>query len=128
MLLTVVTASAAGFDLALSHRAIVSARARLVCSSSSTPDGGSNDEGLLSPSEMERLRSRIQKIQERGIATPSQKLFELATKESPSALMRDFFATASPQVSQAMCVAHLAVSMPLMACHCAPCFKVHSLL
>jgi len=57
---------------------------------------------MLSPSDMQRLRSRIQQIQESGLATPSQKLFELATQKSPYTLMTEFFAGASPQVSQAM--------------------------
>jgi len=57
---------------------------------------------MLPASEMERLRSRIAKIQESGLASPSEKLFELATQESPSSLMRNFFSSASPEVTQAM--------------------------
>jgi len=57
---------------------------------------------LVNPSDMDALRSRIEKIQKDGIASPAQKLFELSIRQSPSSLMREFFATASPQVSQSM--------------------------
>ena len=57
---------------------------------------------LMRPGDMDALRSRIEKIQKDGIATPAQKLFELSTRQSPSTMMREFFATASPEVSQSM--------------------------
>ena len=64
--------------------------------------GNDGSGGMLPPSEMERLQARIAKIQESGMASPSEKLFELATRETPSSLMRSFFATTSPEISQAM--------------------------
>jgi len=52
--------------------------------------------------ELSALRARIQRIQESGLATPSQKLFELATKQSPQQLMQEFVQNSSPAVVQAM--------------------------
>ena len=46
------------------------------------PEGGS----LISPAELAKLRSRIAKIQEQGLTTPAQKLFELATQKPPQML------------------------------------------
>mmetsp|Transcript_48623 Transcript_48623/g.97018 ORF Transcript_48623/g.97018 Transcript_48623/m.97018 type:complete len:404 (-) Transcript_48623:195-1406(-) len=61
-----------------------------------------DDDSELSSADMQRLRGRIQKIQKDGLASPAQKLFEIATYKSPHALLTDFFAGTSPEVSQAM--------------------------
>lgn len=52
--------------------------------------------------ELSALRARIQRIQESGLATPSQKLFEIATKQSPQQLMQEFVQNSSPSVVQGM--------------------------
>ena len=44
----------------------------------------------------------MRKVEENGIRTPTQKLFELATAKSPNALMMDFLTNASPEVLKAM--------------------------
>ena len=54
------------------------------------------------PLDLSKLRSRIQKIQSEGLSTPTQMLFELATEKAPAEVMREFFTTASPQVTEAM--------------------------
>ena len=56
----------------------------------------------LSEDDMNRLRSRIQRIQEGGLATPAQKLFDMAMSKPPQVLMQDFFRTGDPMVVQAM--------------------------
>ena len=61
-------------------------------------DGGD----LVSPSDMARLRARISRIQEEGLATPAQKLFDLAMATPPQALMVEFFRTSPASVTQAM--------------------------
>ena len=67
-----------------------------------TPGGG-----LIRAEDRELLSSRIQKIQEQGgaVATPAQKLFELATEKPPQLVLREFFMTAPEEVSAAMRVA-----------------------
>ena len=64
-----------------------------------TPGGG-----LIRAEDRELLSSRIQKIQEQGgaVATPAQKLFELATEKPPQLVLREFFMTAPEEVSAAM--------------------------
>ena len=64
-----------------------------------TPGGG-----LIRPEDRDLLSSRIQKIQEQGgaVATPAQKLFELATEKPPQLVLREFFMTAPEEVSAAM--------------------------
>jgi len=66
--------------------------------------------------DMERLRSRIQKIQENGgaLATPAQKLFDKAMSKPPQQLMQDFFKSGNPAVTQAMseAVASLLGALP----------------
>lgn len=52
--------------------------------------------------DMDALRLRIAKIQQDGIATPKQKLFEIATEKSPGLVLREFFSSASPAVATAM--------------------------
>ena len=47
--------------------------------------------GLINPSDVASLSARIAKIQQTGLATPAQKLFELATAQPPQLLLRDFF-------------------------------------
>ena len=54
------------------------------------------------PLDLSKLRSRIEKIQSEGLSTPAQMLFELATEKAPGDVMREFFTTASPQVTEAM--------------------------
>jgi hypothetical protein len=107
MLVVLLVPSAVAFHVATIQDAARSRHAaRSITSTMAADANGDNDDKpagpLLPPAELERLRSRIQKIQENGITSPSEKLFELATKETPSALMRSFFAGASPEVSQAM--------------------------
>ena len=60
--------------------------------------------GLIRAEDRELLSSRIQKIQEQGgaVATPAQKLFELATEKPPQLVLREFFMTAPEEVSAAM--------------------------
>merc|ERR1719316_2619575 len=81
---------------------------------SSSAEEGEVAGELASPSDMAQLQARINKIQENGLATPAQKLFELATEKSPSALMMDFMSNASPEVTKAMqdYVASLFGSLP----------------
>ena len=76
------------------------------------PEGG----GLISPTDLAKLRSRIAKIQEEGLTTPAQKLFELATQKPPQMLLQEFFATTSPQISSAMqeAVTSLLGALPTM--------------
>ena len=64
-----------------------------------TPGGG-----LIRAEDRDLLSSRIQKIQEQGgaVATPAQKLFELATEKPPQLVLREFFMTAPEEVSAAM--------------------------
>lgn len=62
-------------------------------------EDGSGNEGEL---DMSRLRQRIEKIQNEGLSTPAQKLFDIATERTPGEVMRDFFSTASPQITEAM--------------------------
>ena len=107
MLVVLLVPSAVAFHVATIQDAARSRHAaRSITLTMAADANGDNDDKsagpLLPPAELERLRSRIQKIQENGITSPSEKLFELATKETPSALMRSFFAGASPEVSQAM--------------------------
>ena len=107
MLVVLLVPSAVAFHVATIQDAARSRHAArsitLTMAADANGDNGDKSAGpLLPPAELERLRSRIQKIQENGITSPSEKLFELATKETPSALMRSFFAGASPEVSQAM--------------------------
>ena len=52
--------------------------------------------------DMDALRLRIAKIQQDGIATPKQKLFEIATEKSPGLVLREFVSSASPAVATAM--------------------------
>ena len=52
--------------------------------------------------DMNKLRERIQKIQESGLATPAQKLFDLAMAKPPQQLMQEFFVKSSPTITQAM--------------------------
>jgi len=52
--------------------------------------------------DLGKLRQRIEKIQSGGLSTPAQMLFELATEKAPGDVMREFFSTASPQVTEAM--------------------------
>ena len=54
------------------------------------------------PLDLSKLRQRIEKIQSGGLSTPAQMLFELATEKAPGDVMREFFSTASPQVTEAM--------------------------
>ena len=56
----------------------------------------------MSPSDLNNLRARIARIQESGVPTASEALFDLATQKPPSIMLRDFFSTASPPVQQAM--------------------------
>jgi len=58
----------------------------------------------IDDADMDRLRSRIAKIQEQGgaLATPSEKYFEKAMSKPPQELMADFFRTGNPAVVQAM--------------------------
>eukprot|EP00316_Scyphosphaera_apsteinii_P021191 CAMPEP_0119319044 /NCGR_PEP_ID=MMETSP1333-20130426/48330_1 /TAXON_ID=418940 /ORGANISM="Scyphosphaera apsteinii, Strain RCC1455" /LENGTH=362 /DNA_ID=CAMNT_0007325367 /DNA_START=111 /DNA_END=1199 /DNA_ORIENTATION=- len=65
---------------------------------------GSDGEGgeLMSQSDLSVLRKRISRIQERGLTTPSQTLFEIATEKPPAVLLRDFFMEAPAPVQQAM--------------------------
>jgi len=56
----------------------------------------------LSSDDMDRLRARIQRIQEGGLATPAQKLFDMAMSKPPQVLMQEFFRTGDPMVVQAM--------------------------
>eukprot|EP00966_Prymnesium_polylepis_P320893 7377244-Prymnesium_polylepis.1 len=83
------------------------------CSSSRTASAralmmAADDEGgggeLIRPGNLDNLRARIARIQERNgeVATPAEKLFELATQKPPSVLLRDFFESSSPSVQQAM--------------------------
>lgn len=71
---------------------------------------------LIDKGDIERLSARIARIQKSGLVTPSQKLFELASQESPGELMRSFFNSASPSVTQAMqdAVVALVGSLPAM--------------
>ena len=57
---------------------------------------------LISPSSLSNLRDRIARIQESGgeVASPAQKLFELATQKPPSLLLSDFFSRAVRQAMQ----------------------------
>lgn len=48
----------------------------------------------IDPEDMDKLRMRIQKIQETGLATKSQKLFEMAMSKPPQMLMQEFFRSA----------------------------------
>ena len=59
---------------------------------------------LINPADLDKLRARISRIQESGgvLATPSQKLFEIATSKPPSVMLKDFFSSASPMVQQGM--------------------------
>ncbi|KAL1503972.1 hypothetical protein AB1Y20_010388 [Prymnesium parvum] len=59
---------------------------------------------LIGPSDLSKLQARIARIQQSGgqVASPAQKLFELATQKPPSSILREFVATSSPQVQQAM--------------------------
>ena len=63
---------------------------------------------------MEKLKSRIQRIQENGLATPAQKLFDMAMSKPPQVLMQEFFRTGDPMVVQAMqdAVASLLGTLP----------------
>jgi len=86
----------------------------------SASEGGGDDDapGKLSlpQGDMERLRARIQKIQESGgaLATPAQKYFDLAMAKPPQVLMAEFFQTRSTGVVQAMqqAVASLLGALP----------------
>jgi hypothetical protein len=60
-----------------------------------------DDEDDGKPLDLAKLSQRIAKIQENGLATPAQKLFDLATEKPPQALMQDFFRSSSPEVVNA---------------------------
>ena len=81
--------------------------------------GGGDDDGAagggeLSTESLLKLRQRILNIQQNGLASPSQKLFDLAMSKSPQTLMQEFFRTSPPEVVQAMqdAVASLLGSLP----------------
>ena len=65
-------------------------------------EGGGDLSANINPEDMDRLRKRIQNIQENGLATPAQKLFDMAMSKPPQVLMREFFRTGDPMVVQAM--------------------------
>lgn len=58
--------------------------------------------GLISPEDIERLRSRITRIQKEGLATPAQKLFDFATSQPPQQMMVEFFRSSPEAVTQSM--------------------------
>jgi hypothetical protein len=64
--------------------------------------GGGGLSANINPDDLDRLKRRIQNIQENGLATPAQKLFDMAMSQPPQALMREFFRTGDPMVIQAM--------------------------
>jgi len=59
---------------------------------------------MIGPNDLSNLRARIARIQESGgeVATPAEKLFDLAIQKPPSVMLRDFFSSASPPIQQAM--------------------------
>jgi len=58
---------------------------------------------MLPASDMAQLRQRIAKIANNGgLATPAQKLFDIATDKPPNMLMAEFFTEAPLMVAQAM--------------------------
>lgn len=61
--------------------------------------GGSLD---ISQGDMDGLRARITRLQQQGgeLATTSSKLFEIAMEKPPSYLLREFYATATPEINQ----------------------------
>jgi hypothetical protein len=59
-------------------------------------------DGALDPDAMAKLRERISKIQQGGLATPAQAYFDIATEKPPQRLMREFFMETEPRVQQAM--------------------------
>jgi len=67
-------------------------------------EAAADDDGdyAVAPSDMAKLQSRIQKIQEGGLSTPASKLFDLATQKSPQRVMQDFITTSPPMVVTAM--------------------------
>ena len=77
--------------------------------------------GLINPSDVASLSARIAKIQQTGLATPAQKLFELATAQPPQLLLRDFFRSSSPAVTDAMKEAVTSLLGQLPPLECRPC-------
>lgn len=98
----------------LAFAAPISRLAVTLQASNGEEDEAMPDAGSLSANDLLKLRQRILNIQENGLATPAQKLFDLATNKSPQVLMQDFFRTSSPAVVQAMqdAVASLLGSLP----------------
>jgi len=79
----------------------VAAPRAAVCLQQQLGGGGGGDDGL-GDAAMARLRDRITKIQESGLATSAQAYFDIATEKPPQRLLRDFFADSAPRVQQAM--------------------------
>ena len=81
---------------------------------------GPDDEGgaMLPAAEMDALRARIAKIARQGgeLATPAQKLFEIATEKQPGVLMAEFFSEAPLMVAEAMqdAIASLLGTLPAL--------------
>lgn len=116
-------ASAAAFSLAplryapqlpvdqcplLQHQPLHGSRAAVIRAAADGDDAAADsdkkedNEADFKPEDIAKLSQRIATIQQNGLATPAQKLFELATNKSPQALMQDFFRTSSPEVVDAM--------------------------
>ncbi len=77
--------------------------ASVVCVDADDQAPSPDDQGGLIPmGDMERLRQRIQSIQENGLSSPAQKLFELAMQTPPQQMLREFFTHSPASVTQAM--------------------------
>jgi hypothetical protein len=62
----------------------------------------SDENAGLDPDALAKLRERIRRIQQGGLATPAQVYFDIATEKPPQRLMREFFMETEPRVQQAM--------------------------
>lgn len=62
----------------------------------------SDENSALDLEALAKLRERISRIQQSGLATPAQAYFDIATEKPPQRLMREFFMETEPRVQQAM--------------------------